>query len=109
MIKLETKKYTKEEIETGRKLFFEWDTAMNFEDWLDSLLKPKTKKIRVEIELDENVGTVENLLNALGVLNVISVKELPEVFSREEVIELIEIGFATHKYNKQCLSERKSK
>ena len=94
--------FTKEQIKVAIKVIDDYDAGMNpksdmvslsaLKNRLELKLKPETKKIVVEIELDENVGTVENLLNALEVLNVVSVKHLPEVFSREDIYEIFGIN-----------------
>jgi len=109
--------FTKKEIEAAKTLYDKWtlktNTSVTFQGFLNSLLKPETKFIDVRIELDENVGTVENLLNTLRVLNVISVTKLPEVFTREDMMEYGIFIFG-HKYQEQksidkWLTERKSK
>ena len=91
--------FTKEQIETAKKILESYRVVQNrhhnFENYLDSLLKPETKKIIVEIE--------SNDCDSIGILNRIfcgekglcdftfenkwRATELPEVFTREDMIE----------------------
>jgi hypothetical protein len=108
-------KFTKEVIETAREVYGTWTSEKTaFISYLDSLLKPETKKIVVEIEYEPipDFITEEMAIN-LTVNDVrdslksrmnkgfnIKVTELPEVFSREDMIE-----FAQYNYEHSSISK----
>ncbi len=114
--------FTKEEIETALKTWDEYSDTLNelsYADWLNSLLKPETKKIVVEVEYDDNeygmsAEAIYQSINSFDVRNeyVTKVKELPEVFSREDMIDFAEYYSDSDVWNLQIafdnwLSERK--
>jgi hypothetical protein len=86
-------KFTKEEIETVKKIYCNWNSKQwdYFCDYADSLLKPETKKIVVEIEYDErpdakpNAQLIQEKIQTL--MFNFKVTELPEVFSRLDMID----------------------
>lgn len=91
-------KFTKEEIETAENLYELWAkekyTSPTFKSFLDSLLKPKKGKKVFEFEYDitegyiVSSGTVQDILNVVKGSSNFKVTELPEVFSRKDMIEL---------------------
>ena len=117
--------FTKEQIETAKKILESYRVVQNrhhnFENYLDSLLKPETKKIIVEIE--------SNDCDSIGILNRIfcgekglcdftfenkwRATELPEVFTREDMIEFAKIDHVRYcdiePNLEKFISERKSK
>ena len=102
--------FTKEQIETAKKILESYRVVQNrhhnFENYLDSLLKPETKFIDVRIEYVPFKNAFDSIQN-IYVSDVsrelrsnlndkfnIKVTELPEVFTREDMIE-----FALYHYN----------
>lgn len=120
--------FTKNEIETSKKMFKDWfgevEGVGNYLEYLDSLLKPERKKIRVEIEWDET-GMDDITGNSISTLITrnhakernLKVTELPEVFTIEDIEDLKEYLYRKTAYDKGFLhnvindwfSERKSK
>ena len=80
--------FTKEQIEFLKTKRKEYGTISG-DGFFDSLLKPERKKIRVEIEVESDLTAdgLKDLLKSYGFLKVYSVTELPEVFSREDMID----------------------
>ena len=124
--------FTKEEIKTAKTLYDKWAsekyTSPTFKAFLDSLLKPETKFINVRIEYDDGIKLYGNDLSAKGLecyltnsytdsntnKGQIKVTELPEVFTREEVLSLFNDYTCippceVDNYMNDILSERKSK
>ena len=121
---MKTEKFTKEEIETAKKV---WDTfkvnpgcSKSYNEYLDSLLKPERKKIRVEIEYDnieypivaEDISDM--IISQFNLRYNFKITELPEVFTREEVIKFAEnytvyCETSVKDYFNIYFSERKSK
>lgn len=117
--------FTKEEIETAKKLYSKYrnqtavdDGFTNFADWVDSLLKPKTKKIIVEIEVYGGsqvmfLNGIENALRDKYYNAAIKVTELPEVFSKKDLIEFTNyhhhVDETVETNINDWLSQRKSK
>jgi hypothetical protein len=121
--------FTKEEIKTAEKIWDEYsnkenvqETVSGFRFYLHSLLKPERKKIRVEIEYDVTDKVEINLKgiyyafkNSFSDYRDIKVTELPEVFSREDMILFANYYYCDHTSTdqEQCLidwlSERSSK
>ena len=111
--------FTKEQIEFIKE---EWrNSTLGFApEFLDSLLKPETKfiDVRIEYESDNFPLTADRVKSALELKYDITfrnfkVKELPEVFSKKDLIE-----FANYHHHvdetvetniNDWLSERKSK
>lgn len=88
-------KFTKQQIETGKQLIESYKNRpvikMDFENYLDSLLKTERKKIIVEIEYDSDDSNwdkteLENVLSYYR--GRCKVTELPEVFTREDIDSL---------------------
>lgn len=111
--------FTKEQIETAGELYSIWNKGIGipdsetFSEFLDSLLKPETKKIIVEIESEEQDLTPERILSRLKIYSFhnLKVTELPEVFTREDIYEMFQYCIHKNTIN-TCLnkfSERKSK
>jgi hypothetical protein len=109
-------KFTKEQIELAKKVFESYQIDQrnqpSYTYFLDSLLKPETKKIVVEIEYEPipDFITEEMAIN-LTVNDVrdslksrmnkefnIKVNELPEVFTREQVIGIFDASFTDKNY-----------
>jgi hypothetical protein len=129
--------FTKEEIETAKKIYEKYITdkfnekiSSSYIHFLDLLLKPERKKIRVEIEYESDNFplTADRIKGACELKYDITfrkfkVTELPEVFSKEDLIELgnkiifnIQCNKQIYPYNQFgnddlefFLSERKSK
>ena len=91
-------KFTKEELETVGKFMDEWkyySPPISLSDYLDQCKKPETKKIVVEVEYKEceagkwlRADYIDAILKeSLSAYREIKVTELPEVFSREDMIE----------------------
>ena len=94
--------FTKEEIETALKVFETYKInpgrSNSYNEFLSSLFKPETKFIDVRIEYQINKFGSDVILyehDILGCLtgecyfsSVLEVTELPEVFTREDMIEL---------------------
>ena len=93
--------FTKEQIEFIRNDFRE--SPLSWDDYLDSLLKPETKFIDVRIEYVPFKNAFDSIQN-IYVSDVsrelrsnlndkfnIKVTELPEVFTREDMIEFANI------------------
>ena len=79
------------------------------------VLKPERKKIIVEIEYDNNTD-VKDLIDYISYYDIESkfkVTELPEVFSREQVIDIFDPSFTSKDYIDglitKWLSERSKK
>jgi hypothetical protein len=105
-------KFTKEVIQASKQMFQDWftrnDGLGNYNDYLDSLLKPKRKKIIIEVSSDVIDGTfsklhidVNNFRSTLkkefrSDFNV-EVKELEEVFSESDMIE----------FGQQCIRSKR--
>lgn len=124
-------KFTKKEIETAEKIFNSYQNCNNpprlFREYLHSLLKPERKFIDVRIEYQLNKFGSEVILYEHNILecltgegywsSVIKVTELPEVFSRQDMIEFAKESIYAHRnpdyididYLNYFLSERKSK
>ena len=96
--------FTKEQIETAKKILESYRVVQNrhhnFENYLDSLLKPETKFIDVRIEYESDASnsslplTANNLethFDCATELKGVKVTELPEVFTREDMIEFANI------------------
>lgn len=99
-------KFTKEQIETAKELLKTYrndsNVSVGFDGYLDSLLKPERKKIIVEIEYDKIKGSfgrdlditkinVENTMKKEFISDFnFKITELPEVFTRENMIEFAE-------------------
>lgn len=99
-------KFTEEEIETALKVLSDYDNSMNpksdmfsityLKKYLESILKPKRRKIFLEIEFDEpdsfamDKHAIRNILIAgcSEILNF-NVEQLPEVFTREDMASLV--------------------
>ena len=103
-------KFTKEEIETAKTLYDKWAsekyTSPTFKSFLDSLLKPETKKIRVEIEYfkpdgcpDMQISYIKSKLEYFEKDDFVKVTELPEVFTRKDMIEFGEYSKASTNYS----------
>lgn len=91
--------FTQKEIVTAKAVvvFYNQQIAKgnfsgSFEEFSDSLLKPKRKKIVVEVEYNDLIltaGVIElNLRGINGNYENVRVKELPEVFTREDIKDL---------------------
>ena len=112
-------KFTKEQIEYLKTEAKKETRVIRLDEFFDSLLKPERKKIRVEIEYENynpfplSVGRISSALNILfDDKRKISITELPEVFTREDMIEFAEYdwdGINTKNNLDTWLSERKSK
>lgn len=97
---MEKEKFTQEQIEIAKKLYDEYSTndgiGVGFIKYLDSFLKPKTKKIMVEIEYPENgMSFSEKELYMVLTSNefykscdIIKVGIIPEAFKKEELYEM---------------------
>ena len=101
---MEKEKFSKEEIETAQFLYDKWGsskyTSPTFKGFLNSLLKTETKFIDVRIEykpipdfiteepfIDLSINDIRDSLNKrMNKEFEIKVTELPEVFSREDMI-----------------------
>lgn len=94
-------KFTKEQIESTIKIYHAWDSKRypDFSEYLDSLVKPQRKKIVVEIEANDCdiIGILNRILQGEKSLCEVTsgykwkAKLLPEVFSREDMIEFAKI------------------
>ena len=114
-------KFTKQEIETAKKVFESYQINQrnqpSYTYYLDSLLKPETKKIVVEIETGKifSVSDIKHALNYRFSEKEYNFKvtELPEVFSREQVIDIFDPSFTSKDYIDglitKWLSERSKK
>jgi hypothetical protein len=103
-------KFTKEKIETAEKLYELWAkekyTSPTFKSFLNSLNKPERKKIVVEIEYDDfnnnkiGVGDVKTAIENYSLSSHwnFKVTELPEVFTREQVIGIFDASFTDKNY-----------
>lgn len=123
-------KFSKEEIETAKKVFETYKInpgcSNSYNEFLSSLFKPETKFINVRIEyvpFKNAFDSIQNLYtndvkralcSDLNSKFNIKVTELPEVFTREEVIKFAE-NYAVYgetsvkDYFNIYFSERKSK
>lgn len=92
-------KFTKEELETVGKFIDEYtyySPPISLSDYLDQCKKPETKKIVVEVEYKEceagkwlRADYIDAILKeSLSAYREVKVTELPEVFSREEIVKL---------------------
>ena len=101
---MEKEKFSKEEIETAQFLYDKWGsskyTSPTFKGFLNSLLKTETKFIDVRIEYESDASnsslplTANNLethFDCATELKGVKVTELPEVFTREDMIEFANI------------------
>ena len=118
---MEKLNFTPEQIKYLKKKWNWSFTEKSYSAFLDSLLKPETKKIIVEIE--------SNYCDSIGILNRIfcgekglcdftfenkwRATELPEVFTREDMIEFAKIDHVRYcdiePNLEKFISERKSK
>jgi len=117
--------FTKEQIETAKKILESYRVVQNrhhnFENYLDSLLKPETKfiDVRIEYESDNFPLTADRVKSALELKYDITfrnfkVTELPEVFTREDMIDFAQYNYEHSSISKVTnldtwLSESKSK
>ena len=93
-------KFTKEELETVGKFIDEYtyySPPISLSDYLDQCKKPERKKIVVEVEYnDSEFGmsdkAIQESISNFDTRNeyVTKVTELPEVFSREDMIGFID-------------------
>jgi hypothetical protein len=92
-------KFTKEELETVGKFIDEYtyySPPISLSDYLDQCKKPETKKIIVEIEYKDfnnnkiGAGDVKTSIENYSLSSHwnFKVTELPEVFSREDIMNL---------------------
>jgi hypothetical protein len=126
-------KFTKEELETVGKFIDEYtyySPPISLSDYLDQCKKPERKKIVVEVEYNDSefgmsAKAIQETISNFDTRNeyVTKVTELPEVFSREDMIELgnkiiynTQCNLEFYPYNKfgnddleNFLSERKTK
>ena len=91
--------FTKEELLKAKQVlesFQKQVTGYSFPEWIDLQLKPETKKIFLEVEYEDHTNSVIilNVINSFGGVNGFKVTELPEVFTREDMID-----FALYHYN----------
>lgn len=77
---MEKERFTKEEIETARKIYEKWDgyEYVNFRLYLDSLLKPKYKTMFFKVEYEEHTNgeTILGVINSFGKVNGFKATEL---------------------------------
>jgi hypothetical protein len=115
-------KFTKEELEAVGKFIAEYtyySPPISLSDYLDQCKKPERKKIVVEIEYNDSefgmsAKVIQEAISNFHTRNeyVTKVTELPETFTREDMIEFLRDSYSDVSYENAFdlwLSERSKK
>lgn len=114
--------FTKEQIDYLKEYFatYSGDEFVTYDEILNSFLEPKKKRIMFEFEYPESEShrmNAKSLTLLLCPTNeyispTVKVKELPEVFTRKEILEMFDCLLFKETINECCdelISERESK